>query len=81
MLAVGLLAAYTTLLRADLTMVPIALGTMMAIGALTRGAQRPFPGALPGAIVAALVTVALALVAVPRAAPRSAAAIATIRLK
>jgi hypothetical protein len=59
-LAVGLLAAYATVLRADLTMVPIALGTMMTIGALARGAQRAFPGALPGAIVAALLTALLA---------------------
>ena len=59
-LAVGLLAAYATVLRADLTMVPIALGTMMAIGVLTRGAQRPFPGALPGALVAALLTALIA---------------------
>jgi Type II CAAX prenyl endopeptidase Rce1-like len=59
-LAAGLLAAYATVLRADLTIVPIALGTMMTIGALTRGAQRAFPGALPGAIVAALLTALLA---------------------
>jgi hypothetical protein len=59
-LAVGLLATYTTVLRADLTMVPIALGTMIALGALTRGAQRPFPGALPGSLVAAALTALLA---------------------
>jgi hypothetical protein len=59
-LAAGLLAAYATVLRADLTMVPIALGTMMAIGAVTRGAPRPFPGALPGALVAAVLTALLA---------------------
>ncbi len=58
-LAIGLLVAYTTLLRADLTMVPITLGTMIAIGAIARGAQRPFPGALPGAVIAALVALAL----------------------
>ncbi len=58
-LAIGLLVAYTTLLRADLTMVPITLGTMIAIGAIARGAQRPFPGALPGAAIAALVALAL----------------------
>jgi len=54
LMAVGLLVAYAVLLRADLTMVPIGLGTMMAIAALARGAQRPFPGALPGSIVAAV---------------------------
>ncbi len=37
-LAIGLLAAYTMVLRIDLTMIPIALGTMMALGALGRGA-------------------------------------------
>ena len=58
-LAIGLLVAYTTLLRADLTMVPITLGTMIAIGAIARGAQRPFPGALPGSAIAALVALAL----------------------
>jgi len=59
-LAVGLLAAYATVLRADLTMVPIALGTMMAIGALAQGAQRAFPGAFPGALMAAVLTALLA---------------------
>ena len=59
-LAIGLLAAYTTVLRIDLTMVPIALGTMMALGTLARGAERPFPGALPGSLIAALLTVVLA---------------------
>ena len=60
MLAVGLVAVSATVLRGDLTMIPIALGTMMAIGALMRGAQRPFPGALPGAIAAAVLTALLA---------------------
>jgi hypothetical protein len=59
-LAIGLLAAYMTVLRIDLTMVPIALGTMMALGTLARGAERPFPGALPGSLIAALLTVVLA---------------------
>lgn len=58
-LGTGLLLAYMTLLRADLTVVPIALATMIAIGAIARGAQRPFPGALPGAVIAALVALAL----------------------
>jgi hypothetical protein len=60
LLAAGLLVAYTTLLRADLTLIPIALGTLMAIGVLIRGAERAFPGALPGAIAAAVLTAALA---------------------
>jgi len=53
--AAGMLAAFVTLLRADLTMVPLTLGTMMAIGVLAGGAQRPFPGALAGSILAAIV--------------------------
>jgi hypothetical protein len=60
LMAAALLGTYTLLLRADLTITPIALGTMMAIGALVRGAQRPFPGAIAGSILAAA---ALALVA------------------
>jgi hypothetical protein len=36
-------------------MVPLALGTMSAIGALARGSQRAFPGALLGSIAAVLV--------------------------
>ena len=59
-LGIGLLTTYATMLRADLTMIPIALGTIVAIGTLGRGAQRSFPGALPGALVAALLTALLA---------------------
>jgi hypothetical protein len=59
-LAVGLAVVSTTLFRADLTMIPVALGTMMALTALMRGAQRAFPGALPGSIIAAALTLLLA---------------------
>jgi hypothetical protein len=59
-LAMGLLVAYTTLLRADLSIAPIALGLMMAVSAIARGVQRPFPGALAGALVAALAAIGLA---------------------
>ena len=59
-LALGLLAASATVLRVDLTMIPIALGTMMALGALMRGSQRAFPGALPGALAAVVLTAILA---------------------
>ena len=52
--AAGVLVIFITLLRADLTMVPVTLGTMMAIGVLAGGAARPFPGALAGSIVAAM---------------------------
>jgi Type II CAAX prenyl endopeptidase Rce1-like len=54
-LAAGLIVAYITLLRADLTMVPIALGTMLAVAVIGRGFQRAFPGALVGGILAALI--------------------------
>jgi hypothetical protein len=59
-IAAGLVVAYVTLLRFDITLVPVVLGTMMAMGALARGAQRPFPGALPGSIVAAVIIALLA---------------------
>ena len=50
--AAALLLAHVTLLRFDLSMVPIALGTMAAVGALAQGAQRAYPGALTGSIAA-----------------------------
>jgi hypothetical protein len=43
----GMLLVYSTLLRADLTMVPVALGTMLAIGSLARGMGRRFPARYP----------------------------------
>ncbi len=52
--AAGVLVIFITLLRADLTMVPVTLGTMMAIGVLAGGAARPFPGALAGSILGAM---------------------------
>jgi hypothetical protein len=60
LIAVALVAAYTTLLRFDLTLVPAGLGTMMAVGVLARGIQRPFPGALLGSIVAVMLIALLA---------------------
>jgi membrane protease YdiL (CAAX protease family) len=59
-IAVALVAAYTTLLRFDITLVPVALGTMMAVGTVARGIQRPFPGAVLGSIVAAALIALLA---------------------
>jgi membrane protease YdiL (CAAX protease family) len=53
--AAGLVWAYVTLLRYDLTLTALALAVMIAIGTIARGAQRPFPGALSGALVAAVV--------------------------
>jgi membrane protease YdiL (CAAX protease family) len=58
LLAMGLVVAYVFLLRADLTIVPIALGTMVAFSALARGAQRVFPGALAGSVIAVIVIAA-----------------------
>jgi hypothetical protein len=52
--AAGLLVAYVTLLRHDLTMVPVALAIMSAVGALARAAGRAYPGALPGSLIAAV---------------------------
>jgi hypothetical protein len=51
--AAALAVAYITLLRFDPTMVPLALGTMGAIVAISQGAQRAYPGALIGSIIAA----------------------------
>ena len=58
--AVALAAAYVTLLRFDITLVTVALGTMTAVAAIARGAQRPFPGALPGSLLAAILVALLA---------------------
>jgi hypothetical protein len=55
----ALLASYVTLLRADLTMIPIALGAMMAVSMLARTAARPFSGALVGGVLAVIVIAAL----------------------
>jgi hypothetical protein len=60
LLAAALVFSYVTLLRFDITLVPVALGTMAAVGAIARGAQRPFTGALPGSILAAVVAGLLA---------------------
>jgi hypothetical protein len=59
-LSAALVTAYVTLLRFDITLVPVALGTMIAVGAIARGMQRPFPGALAGSIAGAFL---IALVA------------------
>jgi hypothetical protein len=58
-LAVGLITAYATVLRFDLTMVPIALGTMIAIGAIFRAAERPYPGAVFGIVAGAALALLL----------------------
>ena len=50
--AAALTFATVTLLRFDLTLVPLAVATMTAAGALARGMQRPYPGAFAGSAVA-----------------------------
>ncbi len=59
-MSVGLAGAYVMVVRADLTMVPISLGTMVVVGALALGLQPPFPGALPASVIAALVVAVVA---------------------
>jgi hypothetical protein len=51
---------YTTLIRADISIVPMAVGTMVSVSILARGLARPFPGAVPGSILAAALALALA---------------------
>ncbi len=58
--AVALLASYVTLLRADLTMVPLVVGTMTAFGILAQNIPEPFPGALAAAVGGAVLIAALA---------------------
>ena len=48
LIGVALAGAYATLLRFDITLVPLGLGTMMVVGLLARAGQRPFPGRCPG---------------------------------
>jgi len=58
--AVALVVAYVTLLRFDLTLVPLALGVMIGAGAIARGMQGPFPGAIIGALAGLVVIGAMA---------------------
>jgi hypothetical protein len=58
--AAGFAVVYLTLLRYDLTMVPVALGTMAMVAALARGMEGAFPGVLIGSIAAAFLAVAIA---------------------
>ncbi|HMC77399.1 MAG TPA: hypothetical protein VKH34_09705 [Vicinamibacterales bacterium] len=60
LIAAALAGAYATVLRFDLTLVPVALGTMMAAGTILQALQRPFPGALAGSLLAAILTGLLA---------------------
>jgi hypothetical protein len=58
--AAAIVAAYITLLRFDLTMMPIALGVTASTAVLARGAGRPYPGAVAGSILAAILITLLA---------------------
>jgi hypothetical protein len=58
-MAVGLVAVYTTLLRFDPTLVPLALGAMAVLRAAGLAVQRPFPGAATGAGLAAALAAGL----------------------
>jgi hypothetical protein len=58
-LGATLILAYVTALRFDLSMVPLAVGTMTAVGTLARGAGRAYPGALAGSVIGALLAFAL----------------------
>jgi len=57
---VALIAAYVTLLRFDLTLVPLAIGTMTILGSIGRGLTRAYPGALAGSLLAAVIVAGLA---------------------
>ncbi len=58
-LAVGLVLwlVYVLALRSDVTLVPLAVGTMVGLSAAREGAFRAFPGAAAGAVGAVVVTV------------------------
>ncbi|MDO8793990.1 MAG: type II CAAX endopeptidase family protein [Vicinamibacterales bacterium] len=58
--AVALLVAYVTLLRSDLTMVPLVIGTMAAFGILAQSIPEPFPGALAASVAAAILIALIA---------------------
>jgi hypothetical protein len=58
--AIALVTVLVTLLRVDLSMTPIVLGTAASLGALSRGLQQPFPAALPGGVIAALLIAGIA---------------------
>jgi membrane protease YdiL (CAAX protease family) len=57
---VALATAYATLLRHDISMVPLIVGFMIAAGALAQAAQRVFPQALAGNVLGAALTLVVA---------------------
>ena len=55
----ALVVVFVTLLRTDLSMTPVVLGTAAALGALVRGTHGPFPSAVPGSLTAAVLMLAI----------------------
>lgn len=53
-----LLAAYVYILRVDVSLVPLAAGTMLALVALREGLYQAYPGAAAGAALAVVLTMA-----------------------
>jgi hypothetical protein len=58
--AIALVVGYVTLLRFDMTLVPLALGVMIGVGAIARAMHGPFPGAIIGALAGLVVIGAMA---------------------
>jgi hypothetical protein len=50
----ALTVLYVTLIRFDLSMIPLAVATAAAVEAIGKGAQGPFPGALMGSVAGAV---------------------------
>ena len=76
-LSATLVLAHVTALRFDPSMVPLAAGTMTAVGALARAAARAYPGALVGSVIGAALAFAIGwwcFAAVRSARARAAAA-------
>ena len=55
--AASLVALHATLLRFDLTMTPLAAGTLAAVQAIGRAVHPQFPGALAGSLTGAILTI------------------------
>jgi len=55
-----LLVVYLAALRVDLTLLPLAAGTLAVLSMIREGVVRAHPGALPGAAIAVLLLIALA---------------------
>jgi hypothetical protein len=56
LLGAAVSAAYLTVLRADLSVLPLVLGPMAAVAAVSSGLEQPFPGALLGSLLGAVLT-------------------------